>query len=156
MENDMLAKQKGIAKLRVAINKAKEELGNAVAGADFTKAREVQATLDELEKQVVVTEEELRVLQEERKGTSEERDVLAGKEETKGNTGLTLGERSTSNEEKKNALKASGMKGDDVGGTLEERGVLALERVADSMEALVRTTLIVMMMKMGSIRWSCL
>ena len=156
MENDMLAKQKGIAKLRVAINKTKEELGNAVAGADFTKAREVQATLDELEKQVVVTEEELRVLQEERKGTSEERDVLAGKEETKGNTGLTLGERSTSNEEKKNALKASGMKGDDVGGTLEERGVLALERVADSMEALVRTTLIVMMMKMGSIRWSCL
>ena len=40
------------------------------------------------------------------------------------------------------------MKGDDVGGTLEERGVLALERVADSLGSLVRATLIVMMMKM--------
>ena len=33
-------------------------------------------------------------------------------------------------------------------GSLDERGVLALERVADSMEALVRTSMIVMMKKM--------
>ena len=62
----MLAKQMGIAKLRVAMNEAKEELGKAVAGQDFIRAQEVKATLDGLEEQVVVAEEELRVL----KGTS--------------------------------------------------------------------------------------
>ena len=62
----MLAKQMGIAKLRVAMNEAKEELGKAVAGQDFIQAQEVKATLDGLEEQVVVAEEELRVL----KGTS--------------------------------------------------------------------------------------
>ena len=56
-------------------------------------------------------------------------------------------ERNTSEEEKKGTSKASEKK-KNAGGTLEERGVLALERVADSMEALVRTTMIVMMMKM--------
>ena len=58
----MLGKQMGIAKLRVAMNEAKEELGKAVAGQDFIRAQEVKATLDELEEQVVVAEEELRVL----------------------------------------------------------------------------------------------
>ena len=62
----MLAKQMGIAKLRVAMNEAKEELGKVVAGQDFVRAQEVKATLDGLEEQVVVAEEELRVL----KGTS--------------------------------------------------------------------------------------
>ena len=62
----MLAKQMGIAKLRVAMNEAKEELGKAVAGQDFIRAQEVKATLDGLEEQVVFAEEELRVL----KGTS--------------------------------------------------------------------------------------
>ena len=62
----MLAKQMGIAKLRVSMNEAKEELSKAVAGQDFIKAQEVKATLDGLEEQVVVAEEELRVL----KGTS--------------------------------------------------------------------------------------
>ena len=57
-------------------------------------------------------------------------------------------EKNPSQEEKKGTSKVSGMKRDAAGGTLEERGVLALERVADSMEALVRTTLIAMMMKM--------
>ena len=66
LERDMLAKQMGIAKLRVAMNEAKEELGKAVAGQDFIRAQEVKATLDGLEEQVVVAEEELRVL----KGTS--------------------------------------------------------------------------------------
>ena len=55
-----------VAKLRVAMNEAKEELGKAVAGQDFIRAQEVKATLDGLEEQVVVAEEELRVL----KGTS--------------------------------------------------------------------------------------
>merc|ERR1711936_472457 len=64
LERDVLAKQKSIASLRAAINKAKEELGNAVAGHDFIKAGEVKTTLDGLEKQVVVAEEELRVLKE--------------------------------------------------------------------------------------------
>merc|ERR1719234_2732980 len=62
LERDMLAKQMGIAKLRVAMNEAKEELGKAVAGQDFIRAQEVKATLDGLEEQVVVAEEELRVL----------------------------------------------------------------------------------------------
>ena len=66
LERDLLAKQMGIAKLRVAMNEAKEELGKAVAGQDFIRAQEVKATLDGLEEQVVVAEEELRVL----KGTS--------------------------------------------------------------------------------------
>merc|ERR1719234_544228 len=66
LERDVLAKQMGIAKLRVAMNEAKEELGKAVAGQDFIRAQEVKATLDGLEEQLVVAEEELRVL----KGTS--------------------------------------------------------------------------------------
>merc|ERR1719234_2885092 len=66
LERDVLAKQMGIAKLRVAMNEAKEELGKAVAGQDFIRAQEVKATLDGLEEQVVIAEEELRVL----KGTS--------------------------------------------------------------------------------------
>ena len=66
LERDILSKQMNVAKLRVAMNEAKEELGQAVAGQDFIKAQEVKATLDGLEEQVVVAEEELRVL----KGTS--------------------------------------------------------------------------------------
>ena len=64
IESDILSKQKSIAKLKIAINKAKEELDNAVAGEDYIRAKEVKATLDGLEKQVVVAEEELRVLKE--------------------------------------------------------------------------------------------
>ena len=37
LERDMLVKQMGIAKLRVAMNEAKEELGKAVAGQDFIR-----------------------------------------------------------------------------------------------------------------------
>ena len=58
-------------------------------------------------------------------------DKRMDKEETNGNTGSTLGKEDTS--------KASEVKR-NTGGPLEERGVLALERMADSMEALVRTT----------------
>jgi len=64
LERDILAKQKSIAKFKVAINKAKEELDNAIAGADFDRAHEVKTTLKGLEEQVVVAEEELRVLNE--------------------------------------------------------------------------------------------
>ena len=59
-------KQMSIAKLRVSMNEAREELGKAVAGQDFMKAQEVKASLDGLEEQLVVAEEELKVL----KGTS--------------------------------------------------------------------------------------
>ena len=59
-------KQMSIAKLRVFMNEAREELGKAVAGQDFMKAQEVKASLDGLEEQLVVAEEELKVL----KGTS--------------------------------------------------------------------------------------
>ena len=62
----MMNKQMSIAKLRVSMNEAREELGKAVAGQDFMKAQEVKASLDGLEEQLVVAEEELKVL----KGTS--------------------------------------------------------------------------------------
>ena len=55
-------KQMSIAKLRVSMNEAREELGKAVAGQDFMKAQEVKATLDGLEEQLVVAEEELKAV----------------------------------------------------------------------------------------------
>ena len=64
IESDILSKQKKIAKLRVAINKAKEELDNAVAGGRWASAKEVKTTLEGLEEQVVVVEEELKVLKD--------------------------------------------------------------------------------------------
>ena len=66
LERDIMNKQMSIAKLRVSMNEAREELGKAVAGQDFMKAQEVKASLDGLEEQLVVAEEELKVL----KGTS--------------------------------------------------------------------------------------
>ena len=81
-------------------------------------------------------------------GTLEERGVLAGaskkmgKEKTEG--------RNTSKEGKKNSSKKMGKEkmAGNAAGNLEERQVLALESVADSMEALVRTSLITMMTKL--------
>ena len=85
-----------------------------------------------------------------------------GTKRSKSRTGMRTtksrtGRRSTKSKEKKaakagkemerNTPEVSEMKR-NTGGTLEERGVLALERVAVSMEALVRMAMIAMMMKM--------
>ena len=70
-----------------------------------------------------------------------------GKKRSKSRTGR----RSTKSKEKKAAKAGKEMERNTPeasGGTLEERGVLALERVAVSMEALVRMAMIAMMMKM--------
>ena len=79
-----------------------------------------------------------------------------GTKRSKSRTGMRTtksrtGRRSTKSKEKKAAKAGKEMERNTPeasGGTLEERGVLALERVAVSMEALVRTTMIAMMMKM--------
>ena len=76
----------------------------------------------------VLTEDQIN--QEVKKEMSSRSKSKKGEKSTKASKGM---EKNASQEEKKSTSKASGMKRDAVGGTLEERGVLALERVATSM-----------------------
>ena len=79
LERDILAKQESIAKLKVAINKAKEEHSNALAEQYFEMAEEAKTTLKGLQKQVVVAQEELRVLIEQ--GATEAGDEAQNEQE---------------------------------------------------------------------------
>jgi condensin complex subunit 3 len=66
VEREIMAKQMEVARLRVSMNEAREELNRAVAGQDFVLAQEVKATLDGLEAEQAQAEEALRAL----KGTA--------------------------------------------------------------------------------------